>query len=223
MLSLVTVGCNHSRYGNTYDQRYPHVETVAVLPASFEMYSRHTGNVLERRTDLEPDLRRKTLSNIREIIRERGCKVEILDPPVLDQDDDVEAAWLALLSAVRDAIWTHHYEHGKAKQFSYDTGGDLNAVCATDADTVLMVYMTGVVPTSGRKFLKGTAVVVGLLTGIHVNVPTNHAVLQLMLVDKRNGDVLWFNHHEDEAHVGGEHRLRAFVERACAYLLKPRK
>lgn len=222
ILILFAPGCNNSRYGMTYEQRFPELRRIAVLPAAVEMYSLHSGGVLERRPDMEPELAQKTFANIEKILRERGYETVTLPPPQPESGEE-QAERFALLAAVRDAILAHHYEHGEARVFDYETGDAPKVICDTDAHAVLCVYMKGVVPTAGREFLKGTAVVVGVLTGIRFHVSTNQAAIILMLVDAANGDVLWFDVHQAETYVGGERRLRAFVEKACSYLLKPRK
>jgi hypothetical protein len=236
-----SVGCNHARYARTYDEQLPRIARVAVAPVAMKMYARHSGGVLERRTDLEPDLMRKTLSHIERTLADRGCRVvhpqtiasrradrdgddgvDGDENPEANADADADAGRLALLSAVRDAIVTHHYEHGDAREIDYSIGGAVDALNGGDADAVLAVYLHGVTPTGGRSLLKGTAVAVGALTGIRVHVSTHEALMILMLIDRRSGDILWFNAHAAETSVGGEKRLRSFVRRACSRLLKPR-
>jgi hypothetical protein len=225
ILGVAAIGCNNSRYGVTYDQRFPQIKRVAILPTGIEVLSRHTGGVLEKRPDLEPNVQAKTVAALEEVLRERGMRVEVLPPSLGEgETDDVIAGQLALLNAVREAIITHHYEHGKSRFFEYPTGDAVAVLPGVgDADAVLCIYLTGVVPTAGREFLKGTAIAIGVLTGIHIYVSTNEAALVLMLVDANTGNVLWFNWDQATIDVRGERRLRSFVRRACSYLLKPRK
>ena len=61
------------------------------------------------------------------------------------------------------------------------------------------------------------------MTGIRFRVSANEGVMMLMLLDEHNGDALWFNFHQDDAHVGGERRLRSFVKKACSHLMKPKR
>lgn len=223
-LLLVAAGCQSARYGVAYDRRLPELRRIAVLPAQVEMHARHTGGVLERRPDLEPDLARKTLDGFDEILRERGREPKMLSRPTADGDAVSETgAHLALLAAVRDAIVTHHYEHGRGRIIDYVTADAPQVLGVADADALLCVYVTGVVPTGGRKALRGTAAAVGLLTGVRIRVTTHEAVIMLMLVDAASGEVLWFDMHRAETSAAGERRLRAFVEKAGADLLKPRK
>ncbi len=223
VLALLAAGCNNSRYGVTYDDRYPEIRRIAVLPAAIEAYSLHSGGVLERRPDMEPELAQKTLANIEEIVWQRGYETMTLFSPATDPDSgDEKAKRFALLAAVRDAILTHHYEHGKARVFDYETGDAPGVICGAKADAVLCVYVKGVVPTGGRQFLRGTALVVGVLTGIHVYVPTHEAAMTLMLVDAKDGRVLWFNIHRAETDSSSDRSLRPFIREACSYLLKAR-
>lgn len=225
LLVVVVTGCNNSRYGVMYDERLPGIERVAIVPAAIEVLSRHTGGVLEKRPDLEPDVQARALAAVREVLGKRGVDVDVLPPPLGEgQADETVAGQLVLLNAVREAIITHHYEHGKNRLFEYPTGSAVTVLrAAEDADAVLCIYLTGVVPTAGREFLRGTAIVIGVLTGIQRHVSTNEALLVLMLVDAKTGDVLWFNWHQATTDVRGERRLRSFAKRACSYLLKPRK
>lgn len=220
VLILCSGGCNNSRYGVNYDRRYPELRRIAVLPTVIEMYSRHAGGALERRRDMEPELTEKTLANIEGFLRKRGYETIALPLPAIGEE---QAKRLALLAAVRDAILTHHYVFGEARIFDYQTGDAPQVLSDANADALLCVYLKGIVPTTGRKLLKGTAVVVSLITGYGIDVSTNEAVIRLMLVDAQDGQVLWFDVHSAQTHVGGKRRLRDFVKKGCAYLLKPRK
>jgi hypothetical protein len=68
-----------------------------------------------------------------------------------------------------------------------------------------------------------TKIAVGVLTGIHAHVQTYVATVALLLADRESGEVLWFNQYAAETSVVSEKTLRRFLERACNYLLKPRK
>ena len=216
-------GCNHSRYGITYDERLPGIKRVAVLPAKVEVYSRHTGGALEPRKDLEPGVLERTMATVEEILVERGYEPVVLPAPEVDDRNDTAVAQrLALLAAIEEGIVTHHYQHGKAILLDYNTGDSAAVLAGESADAVLCIHLRGIVPTSGREALMATAVVIGVLTGINIAVATNEAVMTLLLFDADTGEVLWFNLEHSQAHVGGEHRLRRFVQGACRYLLKPR-
>lgn len=225
ILFALDLGCNHSRYGITYEERLPSIKRVAILPAVV-VTSMHTGGVGERRPDIEPDVSSRMLEAVREILSERGYEIVARGSrPSSDvKPGDNSAVRFALLNAVRDAIVTHHYQFGKAVFFDYPTGDNARVIAGNeDADALLYVALHGVVPTAGREALAGTAFVVGILTGIHYHVSTNQASLVLMLIDCETGDVLWFDQKAAETDVRGKRRLRRFIKKGCAYLLKPRK
>ena len=225
VLIAAGVGCNNSRYGITYKERLPSIKRVAILPAVV-VGSMHTGGVEERRPDIEPDVSKRMLEAVREILLERGCEIVARgtrSSSDVEPDDDL-AVRFARLNAIRDAIVTHHYKFGKSVLLDYPTGDAARVIAGNNgADVLLYVALHGVVPTAGRGALAGTAFVVGILTGIHVHVTTNQAYLVLMLIDCETGDVLWFDHKAAETDVRGKHRLRRFIRKGCAYLLKPRK
>lgn len=221
---LVLAGCNTSRYGISYDRCLPRIKTVAVVPAAIEVMARHTGGVMESRPDLEPDVRARILAEVRGVLAERGAEPQVVSVMTESGSEGNAAADLALLNAVQDAIVTHHYQVGGEDTFEYPTGEGVKSLLGErDADAVLMIYLTGVVPTTGRKILKGTAMAVSMVTGIGIQVSTDEAMIALMLVDAETGDVLWFNWHRAKADVQSERQLRKVVEKASAYLLEPRK
>ena len=225
ILLTFDLGCNHSRYGITYEERLPSIKRVAILPAVV-VTSMHTGGVGERRPDIEPDVNRRTLEAVRGVLSERGFEIVVrgTTPSSDVKPDDNSSVHFALLNAIRDAIVTHHYQFGKAVFFDYPTGDAARVIAGhEDADVLLYVSLHGVVPTAGRGALAGTAFVVGILTGINVHVSTNKAYLMLMLIDCETGDVLWFDHQAAETDVRGKRRLRRFIRKGCAYLLKSRK
>ena len=225
VLLAVATGCNNSRYGPAYDQKQPQIRSVAILPAKVEMYALHSGGIEERRPDLDDHVRDRVVKTIQEVLDKRGA-TSISLPPPLEEDESANipvGQQLALLHAVAEGVVVHHYAYGKERIIEYATGDAVGVLGADDCDAVLCVIVRGVVPTEGRKFLKGAAVVVGAITGIRFHVKTNEAVIMLLLVDRKTGEVLWFNFEHDEKHIAGEHRVRSFVKDACAYLLKPRK
>ena len=153
-----------------------------------------------------------------------GSETPIVEEPLQIQPGDALLTEIqAFLAAVRGAILTHHYVFGEDRIFDDQTGDAPQVLSDANADALLCVYMKGIVPTTGRKWLKGTAIVVSLITGRGIHVSTNEAVIMLMLVDAQDGQVLWFDVHSDDTYVGGKRRLRDFVKKGCAFLLKPRK
>jgi len=96
-------------------------------------------------------------------------------------------------------------------------------MAANSADAVLWVSLTGIVPTEGREALKATAIVVGVLTGIWVFVPTDEAVITLMLVDVEEGDVLWFNRFAARKDVRDKDDIEDLVNGVSKYMLEPRE
>ena len=136
--------------------------------------------------------------------------------------DNSTAGRLALLAAVSESIVTHHYLYGKERIIDYATGDASNVLGGEDVDALLCVDVQGVVPTTGRQILQGTAMVMGALTGIHIRVPTKEATVALMIVDRKTGEVLWFNAAMKEIKVSDEHDFRSLCKDACKYLLKPR-
>ncbi len=227
LIAAVTlvVGCNNSRYGVHHDQRLPEIQHVGILAPSVKVYSLHTGGVLEERPDLEPKVQQMTVGLVREQVRKHGRMPLVLSIPQTNpaEEESLVAPHLALLQAVQQAITTHHYQHGKDRTFDYVVGDAPHVLGGNNVDALLCVYLEGAVPTSGRKFLKGTAIVMGALTGIRIHVKDREATMVVMLLDCRTQEVIWFNLHRDELRVDQEDELRRCVKKACAYLLKPRK
>lgn len=62
--AVLTVGCNHSRYGVRYDQRLPQLQRIAVVSTGVQVNSLHSGGVLEPRPDLVPGVRDQVLDAI---------------------------------------------------------------------------------------------------------------------------------------------------------------
>jgi hypothetical protein len=223
-LSLLLFGCNHSRYGVAYDRRLPELRRIAVAPAIIEVQSLHSGSLREARPDLVDAARDVTLDSFAEVFAKRKFEWVILRQPTsAPTTQNAAPQACALRDAVRDAILIHHYLFGNKRVFEYSIG-DISRVAlgSETADAVLWVYLTGVVPTEGRKALKTTAIVDGVLTGVWIGVSTNEAVIMLMLVDAKNGDVLWFDQLKDKADVREPKQVRRLVRAASSYLLKPR-
>lgn len=218
------LACNTSRYGRTYDQRLSQIRTVAVVPVGVDVYSLHSGGIEEPRPDESARAAARAVADIAGVVRERGREAKPLNAPAAPPGSATAlSADQALLVAVRDAIVTHHYEHGKASFFDYTVDDAVTAVAPEQSDAVLCIYLKAVIPTAGRSMLKVTAVAVGLLTGIHFDVKTNEILVLVMLVERSSGDVLWFNQYLAEASVTDEGDLKRALEKACAYLLKPRE
>lgn len=218
------LGCNTSRYGLTYEERLPDLRTVAVSPVCVEVHSLHTGGVLEPRPDITSDVRPRLVGELKQMIQDRGCVGIAEDFSSSDPDVSAHVAQsTALLQAVEESIITHHYTYGRSTVFDYEIGKALADLAPAEADAVLCVSLFGVVPTKGREGLMVTAVVLGVLTGIHIHVKTNEAVLSLMLVDARNGEVLWYNRAILAADVRKERPLEKLVERTGKFLLKPKR
>ena len=217
-------GCNTSRYGISYDNRLPQLKRIEFCPLGIEVHSLHSGGALEARPDLVEPARDGVLAALKNVLGEKGFETQISASAVegLVSDESAPQAF-ALASAVQEAILTHHYEHGKARVIDYHLGDAVRALGADDSDAVLGVYLRAVVPTGSRQGLAVTAVVIGVITGIHFHVKTNEAALVLMLIDRESGEVLWFNWRVEETDVRSERGLRKLVERTSKFLLEPRK
>jgi hypothetical protein len=221
-LVVSIAGCNTSRYGRGYDQNLPQIRHVAVVPI-VEVTALHTGGVPEPRPDLVPQVRERALDIVEQIVRKQGRGADEAALPAADTPAGEDAApRLALVQAVAQSVVTHHYQYGKDVILDYSAGDAGAALADEDADAVLYVYLNGIVPTGGRKALQA-AIVVGVLTGVHAHVQTYVATVVLLLADRESGEVLWFNQYAAETSVVNEKTLRQFMERACNYLLKPRK
>jgi len=219
------VGCNNSRYGLHHDERLPSIQRVGIIAPSVKVFSLHTGGVQEERPDMEPEVRQRALAVIREEVRR--CKREpvLLDAPAATTQptENTNTRQLALLAAVSESIVIHHYLYGKERTVDYSTGDAAKALGWDTVDALLCVDVQGVVPTAGRKFLQGTAIVMGVLTGVHIAIPTKQATVALMLVERRSGEVLWFNTAMKEIKVSDEHDFRDLCKNACKYMFKPSK
>jgi hypothetical protein len=227
VIALIALGaaCNHSRYGVSYDERLPHLKRIAVVPGAVDVFSLHSGGTREARPDMTEETGNRTSDNLLEALAKRGVEGTLVSGhPSADDKNPRDPSLLALLGAVRDSIITHHYLYGSARIFSYSTGSLAKLVTNGDSvDAVLWYFMTGVVPTKGREALKTTAIVVGVLTGVHLFVDTDEAIMVLMLVDVNSGEVLWFNQERAKADVRDAKDIRKLVKSATRYLLEPRK
>jgi hypothetical protein len=221
---LLVAGCNTSRYGTAYDHRLSQIRTVAVVPVSVDVFSLHSGGLLEARPDESARVAARAVATVAGIVRERGRSPKPLNTPAADPGRELAFSQdLAFLSAVRDAIVTHHYEHGKNLVFDYEVGNAAADLATDEVDAVLCVYIKAAIPTGGRSMLKATAIAVGLVTGIHIQVKTKEILILAMLVDRASGQVLWFNQYLAEATVTDEGDLGRALNKACAYMLKPRE
>ncbi|MBI5763672.1 MAG: hypothetical protein HZA51_09135 [Planctomycetes bacterium] len=224
-LGLLAVGCNNSRYGVRYDQRLPEIKQVAVIPASIEVSSMHSGGVQEARLDLVEPARDRVIESLISELKKRGVEATRIESTTATPGgDEASARAFALAKAVSNSIQIHHYLFGKEEIFDYSTGTlPRLALMNQNADAVLLVYLTSFVPTEGRKALQATAIVVGVLTGVHVYVATCGASATLVLIDARNGDVLWFNQLQEECDIRKNKTVERLLHKASRYLLKPRK
>lgn len=222
---MLAAGCNHSRYGVHHDQRLPEIKRVGVIVPSVKVYSLHTGGVSEQRPDLEPDVQSRTMALVEKEVQRCGREAVRVKIPATSSQPSTDAAVgrMALINAVSEAIVTHHYLYGKERTIDYVTGDAPAVLGSGSLDALLCVGVSGTVPTSGRNFLKGTAIAVGIVTGIHIKVPTKQATVAAMLLDNRTGEVLWFNAAMKEIKVTDEGDYRRLCEKACKYLLKPSK
>lgn len=224
-LGLLAVGCNNSRYGVRYEQRLPEIKRVAVIPASIEVSSMHSGGVQEARLDLVGPARDRVIESLISELKHRGMEAARVESTTTNPgaDESLTRAF-ALAKAVSNSIQIHHYLFGKEVIFDYSTGNlPRLALMDQESDAVLLVYLTSFVPTEGRKALQATAIVVGVLTGVHVYVATCGAHVSLLLIDARNGDVLWFNQLEEEYDIREKKSIEKLLHEASRYLLKPRK
>lgn len=215
--------CNHSRYGITYGTRLPSLKRVAVIVGSVDVYSLHSGGAREARPDMTETASDTMMDNLLAAISSQGIEsTRVQQASQSTTSPANEPTRFALVSAVRDSIITHHYLFGNERLIDYSTG-DLASVAADDEsiDAVLWFHLTGVVPTEGRKALRTTAIVVGVLTGVHIIVDTQESLLILMLVDAKSGDVLWFNQERKKADVREAKDLKKLAKSATRYLLKP--
>ncbi len=217
-------GCNTSRYVADFDARLPQLKKIAILPVSVTVASRHTGGALESRPEMVPGVQASAVNMLSSIVRERGrVPIDARSQPTTQPDESLLARRLAFLDAVRESILTHHYDFGREVLIDYETGDVVAVTCPTEADAVLYVYLTGIVPTEGRVGLQATAFVIGAVTGIHMRVSTNEAGVVLILVDAKTECVLWCNRYAAEVNVCKDRGLWLVLDRASTFLLKPQK
>ena len=222
---LAAIGCNNSRYGVNHDERLPSIQRVGIIAPSVKVFSLHTGGVQEERPDMEPQVRQQALAWVQDEVRR--CKRDpVLLEPATATTQPAETAKthrLALLAAISEAIVTHHYLCGKERMIDYSAGDVPKVLGRDDLDALLCIDIQGIIPTAGRKFLHGTAIAMGVLTGVHIHVQTKQATVALMLVERKHGEILWFNAAIKEIKVSDEHDFRDLCKDACKYLLKPSK
>ncbi len=224
ILGAATAGCNYSRYGIRHDQRLPSIKTVEICPIAISVSSLHAGGDLEARPDITSLVLPKILQEMQKIVSEKGCQVAAREHPVTTSaPDGTPNQSYALLIAVQEAIFIHHYQYGKSRMFDHSLAEAADGLHGRSCDAVLCITVSAAVPTESRTALAVTGIVVGALTGVTIVVPTQSLDVQLTLVDAETGDVLWFNRFIDNADVRSERGLRRSLERASRYLLKPLK
>ncbi len=222
---LVAVGCNNSRYGVNHDERLPRIQRVGIIAPSVKVFSLHTGGVQEERPDMEPQVQQQALAWVQDEVRRCKRHPVLLETATATTQptETAQTHRLALLAAISDAIVTHHYLHGKERTIDYLAGDASEVLGGDDVDALLCVDIQGIVPTAGRQFLRGTAIAMGVLTGVHIHIQTKQTTVALMLVERKHGEILWFNAAIKEIKVSDEHDLRKLCKDACRYLLKPSK
>ncbi len=224
MLSSATLGCNYSRYGIRHDQRLPSIKTVEICPIAISVSSLHAGGDQEARPDITSQVIPKILEEMQKLVSEKGFQVAAREHPVATSAPaGTPNQSYALLIAVQEAIFVHHYQYGKTQMFDHSLADAADGLHGRSCDAVLCITVSAAVPTESRKALAVTGIVVGVLTGVTVVVPTHILDVQLTLVHAETGDVLWFNRFINNADVRSEHGLRRSLEQASSYLLKPLK
>lgn len=223
VICLTCWGCNNARYSLSYNQRVDTIETVAVLPLGILAQSLHAGGALEPMPDLTKDISERVLEEIRSIVSEQGRKPTAPQLPTSRQVGGSPHQALPLATAVKNAIFLHHYEYGKGRTLDYTLGDTVRSLCGPNDDTVLFVSLSATVPTEGRKALAVTAIIVSALSGVSIAVPTRGIDVILMLVDTSSGEVLWYNRKLKAADARKDKSLRKFLRQASKYLFVPIK
>ena len=222
LVLLIFTGCNNSRYGIAHDRRLSSIKKIIILPASINIQSMHAGGVLEPRPDLIPGVMSRAVATARTEVTSHGREPTYVANDWEGPARDAVQPHMQLLSAIAESIKIHHYDHGSGRFFDYPSGDAISALLdGQDSDAVLLIYLTAVVPTAGRKALAGTALVVGVLTGIHLQVSTGQAFIAMMLVHRESGEILWYNAVQGTADVESERQLRNLVQKSCEFMLEP--
>lgn len=213
----ITACSNTTRRGVTYEQRRKEIKRVAIIPASLEVRTIHADGSLEPRPDLVGPVMDNALRSLSEELSRRGITPVALKGPILPPAGPGEPPpTLAALHAVQREILDKHYVQGDESILDYSVG-DLCAPTADshDADAILWFYLSGEVPTTARKAVKATTIVTGVLTARVMYVHADRAVIVLMLVDGKSGDVLWFNRYAGTEDIEEADDLHDLIEDAC--------
>ena len=223
-LVLVSVtGCNTSKYSMLHDERLQQLSTIELVPLNVQVFTIHAGGMLENRPDIQKEVVERLMQNVKEIVTKRGFEAGLTDSLIIpDRRSEQYSQAAALAGAVGEAIRIHHYQFGKQRTIDYAIGDAVSSLSKNRGDAVLFVSLQAAVPTAGRVGLAVTAFVVSLV-GANIHVSTNEAIIVLALVDRRTGEVLWYNHRLSKTDVESDRALRNLVKKSCEYLLKPRK
>ncbi len=196
------------RKSSQFNETFPRIKTVAVLPADIKVYKITVGGVTElidEWSDRAKELIRNDLKN--DLTNKNRLNVKFIDEDWLKQKD--KETWMRnkglfsaiSLSALQHAYGTVNGFDTKIKNFDYSLGseiGNLSKLC--EADALLFVYGFDYEATSGRKALWWWGFSLGIATGI-MYLPQEPSELIMALIDAHTGDVLMFKTTTPEANL----------------------
>lgn len=224
LLPLAAPACGRTdRHGVAYEGRRAQLKRIAIIPASVEVKTMHADESLERRPDLIAQVLDRSLDYLAAELRTRGAEPVPLKGPIPPPaGHGVPEPSLAKLHAVKQDILEKHYVQGDARVFNYSLG-DLcvPTAAAHNADAILWFFITGDVPTEGRKAVKAATITGGVLTTTPMYAHADRAVLLLLLADGESGDVLWFNRYPGTEDIAEPDDLHDLIHDACRNLLLP--
>ncbi len=197
------------------------IHTVVLIPPQIDVYELSTGGVKERIDEWSEETRQYLIQAFTEQFGSKpNVQFVVLNTDSLNEEQKaLLKEVLALYKAVHSSIVYHLYGQapdrlsGKMKNFDYSLGPGLNQL-SPQADAFLFVKGLDFVPSSGRKTLQTTAIVVGLALGVMVIPRGEFTAISTSLVDAQSGEILWHKYISTEGgiHVRNESGARKFVK-----------
>jgi hypothetical protein len=188
-------------------QKARQIRTVTLLPTEVKVYQIDAGGVREEIEEWSSQARDNIIAAFES---ELPIKTDMIVNVVREENPGLDKALLAdcraLFHTVVATILLHTYNprnqpyifQEKLENFDYSLGSDLTRL-ATEGDALLLVSATDHIWTAGRRTLQAAGIVVGIGAGAatgRVAIPRlgGSTIVNAALVDRDNGDILWFNH-----------------------------
>jgi hypothetical protein len=200
-----------------FEQRFEAVRTITLVPPKIAVYKMSAGDMEEEVQEWSDAAHAHVIDAVKAEVQELGrAYVPFAGGarPFVDQRLDAASAapapgearertaaedsWL-LFEAANLAILRHTYDPlntfpTRMKDFDYTLGPEAASLLGdTEADAFLLVVATDHIPTRERQALVAAGLAMGAMKGGYAGPGMTPARLTLALVERRTGDILWFN------------------------------